>query len=119
MVNFGGNQYEEDSLENCPSTYFISESKKWAFSSTGDSPAVGKPTYTTKNNSILKMRDSEIYKTARLSPSSLKYYGLCLINGNYKVNLHFSEIMFRDDQTYYSVGRRFFDVSIQVILTKC
>ncbi|KAH7665636.1 Non-specific serine/threonine protein kinase protein [Dioscorea alata] len=55
----------------------------------------------------------ELYMTARLSPASLKYYGLCLQNGNYTVKLHFAEIMITADEAYYNVGRRFFDVSIQ------
>ncbi|CAI8606860.1 unnamed protein product [Vicia faba] len=33
--------------------------------------------------------------------------------GSYKVKLHFAEIMFSDDQTFKSLGRRIFDVSIQ------
>ncbi|KAH7651410.1 Non-specific serine/threonine protein kinase protein [Dioscorea alata] len=56
---------------------------------------------------------NELYTSARLSPLSLTYYGLCLLNGNYTVNLHFAEIIFTDDQTYLAVGRRLFDVSIQ------
>ncbi|KAL7087491.1 hypothetical protein ACP275_13G071000 [Erythranthe tilingii] len=50
---------------------------------------------------------------ARLSPISLTYYGFRLINGNYTVNLHFAEIMFTDDKTYSSLGRRIFDVYVQ------
>ena len=65
---------------------------------------------------MLNISDPEIYMTARLSPSSLNYYGICLYNGNYTVKLHFAEIMFMDGHTFYSAGRRFFDVSIQVIL---
>lgn len=53
---------------------------------------------------------------ARLSPLSLTYYGFCLKNGNYTVNLHFAEIMFTDDRTSSSLGRRIFDVYVQVLL---
>ncbi|XP_058100947.1 probable LRR receptor-like serine/threonine-protein kinase At1g07650 isoform X2 [Magnolia sinica] len=59
------------------------------------------------------MPNSELYTKARLSPISLTYYGLCLHNGNYTVKLHFAEIMFMDDKTYSSLGKRIFDVYIQ------
>ncbi|CAJ2642040.1 unnamed protein product [Trifolium pratense] len=59
------------------------------------------------------MENSELYMDARVSPLSLTYYGFCLGNGNYTVNLHFAEIMFTDDQTYNSLGRRIFDIYIQ------
>lgn len=71
--------------------------------------------YIAQNTSRLTMPNPKLYMTARSSPLSLKYYGLCLQNGNYTIKLHFAEIIFTDDQTYFSVGRRAFDVSIQVI----
>ncbi|XP_042021027.1 probable leucine-rich repeat receptor-like serine/threonine-protein kinase At3g14840 [Salvia splendens] len=58
-------------------------------------------------------QNEKLYRNARLSPLSLTYYGFCLINGNYTVNLHFAEIMFTDDRTYSSLRRRVFDVYIQ------
>jgi hypothetical protein len=60
------------------------------------------------------MVDAELYMDARVSPISLIYYGFCLANGSYTVNLHFAEIMFTDDQTYASLGRRVFDIYLQV-----
>ena len=60
------------------------------------------------------MANSELYTIARISPISLTYYGYFLGNGNYTVNLHFAEIMFTDDNTSSSLGRRLFDVYIQV-----
>jgi hypothetical protein len=62
----------------------------------------------------LNINGSEYYQTARIAPISLKYFGLCMMKGNYNVKLHFAEIMFSNDQTYSSLGRRIFDVSIQV-----
>ncbi|CAA6665668.1 unnamed protein product [Spirodela intermedia] len=61
------------------------------------------------------MPNADLYTSARLNPLSLKYYGLCLQSGNYTVKLHFSEIVFTPVPTYGSLGRRVFDVSIQVI----
>ncbi|GAB2284346.1 hypothetical protein Dimus_018803, partial [Dionaea muscipula] len=55
----------------------------------------------------------EYFRTARVSASSLKYYGLCLREGSYTVKLHFAEIMYSNDQTYSSLGNRIFDIYIQ------
>lgn len=94
--------------------------QNWAFSSTGnfmDNDA-DSDTYIDTNTSALSKYvsalDSELYTTARASPLSLTYYGLCLINGNYTVRLHFAEIVFTNDRTFYSLGKRVFDVYIQV-----
>lgn len=57
--------------------------------------------YTILNTSRLSAnRPSpiiEIYKTARISPLVLTYYGLGLGNRNYTVSLHFAEIGFKAD----------------------
>ncbi|KAK2973390.1 hypothetical protein RJ640_024818, partial [Escallonia rubra] len=66
------------------------------------------------NNSVLRGNNLDLYKDARLSPLSLTYYGYCLSDGTYTVNLHFAEIMFTDAKTYGSLGRRVFDIYIQV-----
>ncbi|KAK2976520.1 hypothetical protein RJ640_023902 [Escallonia rubra] len=92
--------------------------KNWGTSSTGqfwDRLSTSNE-YTAKNVSVLRMSDSELYTTARLSPLSLTYYARCLANGNYTVTLHFAEIIFRDNQSYQSLGRRVFDVYIQGLL---
>lgn len=57
----------------------------------------------------------DLYTTARLSPLSLTYFHYCLENGSYNVSLHFAEIMFTSDNAYTSVGRRTFDIYIQVV----
>ncbi|XP_064947950.1 probable LRR receptor-like serine/threonine-protein kinase At1g53430 isoform X4 [Musa acuminata AAA Group] len=106
-----GNEFEADINQLGPAQYASTE--KWAYSSTGDFVDNRDEKYIAKNASLLNMTNSELYKTARLSPLSLKYYGLCLQEGNYTVKLHFAEIMFTDDQNYSSLGQRIFDVSIQ------
>ncbi|RWR96278.1 putative leucine-rich repeat receptor-like serine/threonine-protein kinase [Cinnamomum micranthum f. kanehirae] len=94
---------------------YVQSGEHWAFSSTGNfldnnqEPDV----YIGKNISRLIMPNSQLYMTARLSPLSLTYYGLCLWNGNYTVKLHFAEIMFSDDESYSSLGKRIFDIYIQ------
>ncbi|RDX78853.1 putative LRR receptor-like serine/threonine-protein kinase, partial [Mucuna pruriens] len=70
--------------------------------------------YITQNKTTLYMPDTELYKNAPISPISLTYYGFCLKNGNYKVKLHFVKIIFTDDNTYSSLGRRIFDIYIQL-----
>lgn len=92
----------------------------WAISNTGlllDANSEKEArSYQVQNISRLSMSDAEakLYTTARMSPLSLTYYGFCLANGNYTVRLHFAEIMFTDDNTYRSLGKRIFDVYIQV-----
>ncbi|RWR96260.1 putative leucine-rich repeat receptor-like serine/threonine-protein kinase isoform X1 [Cinnamomum micranthum f. kanehirae] len=71
---------------------------------------------TIDNISRLSMPNPKLYATARLAPSSLSYYGFCLGNGNYNVTLHFAEILFTDDKTYGSLGKRVFDVYVQETL---
>ncbi|XAR56433.1 Non-specific serine/threonine protein kinase [Bertholletia excelsa] len=90
-TTYGGNEYAADWTPLGPSYFATSE--KWAYSTTG--------VFT------------DFYQTARLAPTSLRYYGLCLRKGSYKATLHFAEIMFSVDQTFSSLGRRYFDVSIQ------
>ncbi|XP_042060217.1 probable LRR receptor-like serine/threonine-protein kinase RFK1 [Salvia splendens] len=91
---------------------FLSENH-WGFVSSGkfldgpysDSSRVVRP---TSNITI-----PELYTTARLNPMSLTYFHYCLENGSYNVSLHFAEIMFMNDSTYNSLGRRSFDIYIQ------
>ncbi|KAL8460746.1 hypothetical protein ACS0TY_032309 [Phlomoides rotata] len=94
---------------------FTSSEENWGTSSTGASfdvnPALS--VYVAKNVSVLRQTNSELYITARQSPVSLTYYGRCLANGKYNVTLHFAEIVFRDNQSFQSLGRRLFDVYIQ------
>ena len=109
---FENNRYEADSTGHGPSS-FISESQKWAYSSIGVYLGNNDNAQFIATNSF-NVIDGEIYKTASLAPQSLKYYGLCMMQGSYKVRLHFAEIMYTNDQTFSSLGRRIFDVSIQV-----
>lgn len=126
-INCGGKQvvvgditYDED-MDSAGPTVFKQSRNNWTFSNTGhfvvnDTLAKqGKlPAYATENETRLYMTDAELYKNARISPISLTYYGFCLENGDYTVKLHFAEIMFTADSTYSCLGRRLFDVYIQV-----
>ncbi|XP_030967090.1 probable LRR receptor-like serine/threonine-protein kinase At1g07650 isoform X1 [Quercus lobata] len=115
-TTIGNVKYEAD-LELGGAAKFVRmmTDDSWGFSSTGDFWDVWSSShdYIATNESVLKMNDSELYMDARLSPLSLTYYARCLANGNYTVKLHFAEIIFRDNRSFFSVGRRMFDVYIQ------
>ncbi|KAJ0684386.1 putative protein kinase RLK-Pelle-DLSV family [Helianthus annuus] len=107
-TNFDGNEYEEDLTDEQSYFYYVPE--RWAYSTNGgffdkdNAPFVASSTNVT---------GGDIYRTARFSPTSLRYYALCLRQGSYKVRLHFAEISFTNDTTYSSLGRRYFDISVQ------
>ncbi|KAK4794652.1 hypothetical protein SAY86_012646 [Trapa natans] len=107
-----GNEYVEDTSTGGASN-FITLDKIWAYSSTGYYMGNDKALYTASSQYSLNGNGLALYQTARLAPISLKYYGLCMISGSYKVRLHFAEIQYTDDETFSSLGRRYFDVSIQ------
>ncbi|XP_028772712.1 probable LRR receptor-like serine/threonine-protein kinase At1g53430 isoform X1 [Neltuma alba] len=110
-MKFNGHEYEDDL--NPDGISFFNFQNNWAYSSTGVFMNNDSAAFVATNSSSLNGSSPEYYQTARLSPLSLKYYGLCMMKGKYKVKLHFAEIMFSDDQTYSSLGVRIFDVSIQ------
>ncbi|KAI9114726.1 hypothetical protein K1719_014424 [Acacia pycnantha] len=114
--NISGTIYEGDREQRGASMFYYG--KNWALSSTGnfmDNDIESDPYIVTNTSKLLNVStlSSELYTTARLSPLSLTYYGLCLMNGNYTVSLHFAEILFINDRSFYSLGRRVFDVYIQ------
>ncbi|KAI3769364.1 hypothetical protein L6452_00465 [Arctium lappa] len=112
-TDFEGNEYEEDLTSQ--QSYFFSNSERWAYSTNGvflgndDAPFIARRENVT---------GGDVYRTARFSPSSLRYYGLCLRQGSYKVRLHFAEISYSDDMTFSSLGRRYFDISVQGVLRR-
>ncbi|XP_034678461.1 probable LRR receptor-like serine/threonine-protein kinase At1g53440 [Vitis riparia] len=108
-----GKTYEKDDGIEGASQFSIDSTNKWAYSSTGAFIGHTDNSYLAKTTFCLNSEDAVIYQTARLAPISLKYYGLCLRKGSYKVRLYFAEIMFSNDQTFDSLGKRLFDVSIQ------
>ncbi|CAI9772681.1 unnamed protein product [Fraxinus pennsylvanica] len=113
-ATIGKRKFEADE-ESGGAAKFVHSKEHWGTSSTGHFWDVDQTNdvYTAKNVSVLKMKDSELYTNARKSPLSLTYYGRCLANGNYTVTLHFAEIVFRDNGSFQSLGRRMFDVYIQ------
>ncbi|KAJ4823896.1 hypothetical protein Tsubulata_026739 [Turnera subulata] len=114
-INIGKIKYEGDEEPGGAAKYVPVNGMSWEMSTTGhfwDRNATSDD-YIAKNKSILGMDNPELYMTARLTPLSLTYYLRCLGNGNYTVKLHFAEIVIRDNRSFYSLGRRVFDVFIQ------
>ncbi|KAG6685503.1 hypothetical protein I3842_12G115700 [Carya illinoinensis] len=108
-------KFDADTNPGGPSNFFLAQD--WSSSSTGQFMNDGRSikAFILLNSSELSTNatDPKLYMTARISPLSLTYYAFCLVNGNYTVKLHFAEIVFTDDETYNSLGRRIFDVYIQ------
>ncbi|XP_057724098.1 probable leucine-rich repeat receptor-like serine/threonine-protein kinase At3g14840 [Arachis stenosperma] len=120
-VKVKGITYDEDGRDGT-ALFDRGQNRNWAVSTTGDYMDVEAEYSTASLNdtSALSSNDAyhQLYKDARVSPISLTYYGFCLHNGNYKVKLHFAEIMFTNDQTYKSLGRRLFHIYIQGTLVE-
>lgn len=56
-------------------------------------------------------QSSELFQAARISPSSLRYYGIGLENGEYNVVLQFAET-----DNWEPNGLRLFDILMQVYI---
>ena len=103
----------------------MTDTNRWAVSNVGYFSGSNNPPQTSISSSNITIftnaYESELLQTARLSASSLRYYGLGLQNGNYTVTLQFAETAFADTKTWKSLGKRVFDVYIQVwiILLTC
>ncbi|GJZ40205.1 probable LRR receptor-like serine/threonine-protein kinase isoform X1, partial [Tanacetum coccineum] len=110
-----GNKVFEDDQDLGGDTKFIPANNRWGYSNTGYpwDTNVTIADYTRTNVSELTMNGYELYTKARHSSLSLTYYGRCLANGNYTVTLYFAEIVFRDNRSFHSLGRRVFDVYVQ------
>lgn len=121
-INCGGDtlrtsdtNYERDNETLGVASYYVTSANNWAVSSVGrylegTNDAYTRFTQQTFSNAL----NLQLFQSIRLSPVSLRYYGLGLENGNYTVNLQFADIDFPDSATWQSVGRRVFDIYIQV-----
>ncbi|CAK9170393.1 unnamed protein product [Ilex paraguariensis] len=118
QVSASGIKFDDDSETLGAASLYTSSNSQWAVSNTGSfiSNPNGPQSIAHTDSQIMETLESELYKTARISPSSLRYYGLGLKNGNYKVELHFAEIQIDDSQSWRGLGRRLFDVYIQLHL---
>ncbi|KAL8138296.1 hypothetical protein V2J09_004297 [Rumex salicifolius] len=112
-TSIGKTTYDADYTAGGPAKFSPAKAE-WGFSSTGNfwynDPFKN---YIATNDSILHLNNSDLYTNARVSAISLTYYGRCLAKGEYTITLHFAEIVFRDNFSFYSLGKRIFNVYVQ------
>ncbi|KAK9056904.1 hypothetical protein SSX86_024268 [Deinandra increscens subsp. villosa] len=114
-----GNKAYEGDLDSGGPSHFSSTGNRWGFSNTGHFLDDDRPdSYILTTNSGNSFSNSELYMNARTSAISMTYYGFCMLNGSYEVSLHFAEILFTNDTTFSSLGRRVFDIYIQGTLVE-
>ncbi|BAH92817.1 Os04g0616501, partial [Oryza sativa Japonica Group] len=123
-VNCGSNRfisgsdnlrYETDDVNLQAASYNVTGAPTWGVSNVGkfmDAPNGNYIIYSSRQ--FQHTLDSELFLTSRMSPSSLRYYGIGLENGNYTVTLQFAEFGIEDTQSWKSLGRRVFDIYVQV-----
>ncbi|CAL9017149.1 unnamed protein product [Prunus brigantina] len=108
--------YEAEDSALGPATFNVTSTQKWAVSNGGFSDNLNQSFVETTLKQVSSADlTPELFETSRVSPGSLRYYGLGLQNGPYTVTLQFAETVFasRDTQTSQSLGRRVFDIDIQ------
>jgi Malectin domain len=96
---------------------FLSDATRWGVSNVGAFAEANSNTFIIGSLSQFQNTlDSELFQNARMSASSLRYYGIGLQNGNYTVTLQFAEIAYPNTppSKWESLGRRIFDIYIQV-----
>jgi hypothetical protein len=109
--------FERDNTSLAAASYYVSDTSTFGVSNTGYFSGSNDPQYTTSSSSqFTNTLDSELFQTSRLSASSLRYYGLGLENGNYTITIQFTESVIFQGSTWKSLGRRVFDVYIQVCI---
>nr|VDD60729.1 unnamed protein product [Brassica oleracea] len=109
-----GALYEKDEGELGPASSFVSKTQRWAVSNVGLFTGSNSNQYRALSDTpFANTSDSELFQSARLSASSLRYYGLGLENGGYSVTLQFGEIQIQGSGTWTSLGRRLFDIYVQ------
>ncbi|WVZ87137.1 hypothetical protein U9M48_033827 [Paspalum notatum var. saurae] len=114
MSGSDGTTYQPDNANLGAASYFVTDDTTWGVSNVGRFLDASSGSYIIySSHQFQNTLDSELFQTARMSPSSLRYYGIGLENGNYTVTLQFAEFDFEDSQTWKSVGRRVFDIYIQ------
>ncbi|KAF3507456.1 hypothetical protein F2Q69_00010190 [Brassica cretica] len=111
-----GALFEREDEELGPASFVVSDVQRWAASSVGLFAGSSSNVYTaTSQSQFINTLDSELFQSARLSASSLRYYGLGLENGGYTVTLQFAEIQIlgSTSNTWRGLGRRRFDIYVQ------
>jgi len=106
--------YEIDPTNTGAASYYVTDQTRWGVSSVGKFNEAPNGSYIIySSQQFQNALDSELFQTARMSPSSLRYYGIGLENGNYTVELQFAEFAYPESPTWQSIGRRVFDIYVQ------
>uniref|UniRef100_A0A0E0DP07 non-specific serine/threonine protein kinase n=1 Tax=Oryza meridionalis TaxID=40149 RepID=A0A0E0DP07_9ORYZ len=107
--------FEADPMSLGTAAYYVTGQTRWGVSSVGNffQATNGMDRIYSSSNHFQNTVDSKLFETARMSPSSLRYYGLGLENGNYTVLLQFAEFSYTETPTWQSLGRRVFDIYVQ------
>ncbi|WRX28573.1 Serine-threonine/tyrosine-protein kinase, partial [Theobroma cacao] len=114
ITSSDGTLFERDNETLGLASYYVTDTNRWAVSNVGYFTGSNNPQYTISSSSqFTSTLDPELFQTARVSASSIRYYGLGLENGNYTVKLQFAEIEIMDTNIWESLGRRVFDIYIQ------
>ncbi|OMP12632.1 hypothetical protein COLO4_02938 [Corchorus olitorius] len=113
---YNGVVFEPENTTLNPATFNVTGTQKWAVSNAG--LFADRENQQFVENTLVQVTSTntpELYQTSRVSPGSLRYYGLGLENGNYTITLYFAETGFpsRSTRTWRSLARRVFDVYIQ------
>ncbi|CAN6989688.1 unnamed protein product [Brassica oleracea var. botrytis] len=122
-INCGGQQirsasgavFEREDGALGPASFVVSDEQRWGASSVGLFGGSSNIYIVTLLSQFINTLDSELFQSARLSASSLRYYGLGLENGGYTVTLQFAEIQIigSSSNTWRGLGRRRFDIYVQ------
>ncbi|KAJ0042009.1 hypothetical protein Pint_17746 [Pistacia integerrima] len=113
LTSYNSIVYESDDENLGPATYYVT-ADRWRVSNIGYFTGSENPRYKSSYTSeVTNTQDSELFQTARISVSSLRYYGLGLENGNYTVTLQFAEIDDFDTTGWKSLARHVFDIYVQ------
>ncbi|KAL0877736.1 hypothetical protein Bca101_027442 [Brassica carinata] len=109
-----GDVFEKDDADLGPSSFFVNAARRWAVSSIGLFTGSSNNRYNASSQiHIINTSDSELFRSARLSASSLRYYGLGLENRSYTITLQFAELQMIGSNSWDGVGRRRFDIYVQ------
>ena len=115
-VTVGKAHYHNDTST---SNFFQSPNDDWAYSYSGDYfwAKINDSTLVRNSTCEVSSPEAKLDNNFRLAPVSLTYYGLCLSNGKYHVTLHFAETLYSKGEDNSRVGKRVFDVYIQVSIS--
>ncbi|PUZ50499.1 hypothetical protein GQ55_6G063000 [Panicum hallii var. hallii] len=106
--------YEIDPTNLGAASYYVTGQTRWGVSNVGKFNEAPNGSYIMRSSQQFQNAlNSELFQTARMSPSSLRYYGIGLENGNYTIELQFGEFAYPDSPTWQSTGRRVFDIYLQ------